>query len=214
MKSWRLLFNATGALLLGGGLLACNPGAGSITEPTTGNIIATIKDESGAPVMGTKIRIINSSIIWDLVSDSAGIVTFGEVTVGQYDLNVYAPQNYVLAPGQSATTPITISDGQTLRPQITLRSAPGAPGSPGVGYIKVVNFEYEPDVLHIKRGATVTWQNLEADLHTVTSSLGNELNSGNLTRQKRYEHTFSTPGIYEYRCVFHEVMVGTIIVEE
>src|SRR5262245_12633745 len=128
-------------------------------------------------------------------------------------MNVYTPANYVLAPSQPATTPISITDGQTLRPQITVRRSPGAPAAPGVAFVKMINFVFDPEIVRINRGGTVTWQNLESDPHTATSEIGNEIASPSVTRQQRYVHTFNTPGVYQYRCAFHEVMQGTIIVE-
>ncbi len=179
----------------------------------TGLIIGSVVDEAGGPVRGVKIRIANSSLITDIVSDSAGSFVIREVTVGSYDLSIYTPANYTLAVGQQNPVPIVLSDGQTLRPRVNVRNSPGTPAVPTVAYVKILNFVYNPEVTRINVGGTVTWQNVESDPHTVRSELGSELNSGNLTRQQRYVHTFNTPGVYPYRCTFHEVMTGTVIVE-
>jgi plastocyanin len=184
-----------------------------LTDPNTGTLAGTVRDEAGNPVLGVKIRIANSSIIQDVVSDSMGSFIIRDVTVGIYDLSIYTPANYVIAAGQQNPLPITINDGQTLSPVISLRTAPGTPANPGVGYVKILNFVYTPNVVRVGVGGTVTWQNVESDIHTVTSEGSMELSSGNMSRQTFYVHTFTKPGVYPFHCLIHEVMTGTVIVE-
>ena len=212
MRSLCSRFAFAFVILTAAGLASCDSG-GSLTEPTTGMLSGTVRDEAGNPVPGVKIRIANTSIISDVVSDSIGSFIIRDVTVGFYDLSIYTPANYVLAAGQQNPIPITVNDGKTVSPLINLRKSPGAPAAPGVGYVKILNFVYTPSVIRINVGGTVTWQNAESDPHTVTSEIGNEMNSGNLTRQQFYVHTFTKPGVYPFHCLFHEVMQGTVIVE-
>jgi plastocyanin len=184
-----------------------------LTDPNTATLAGTVRDEATNPVLGVKIRIANTSIIQDVVSDSMGSFIIRDVTVGSYDLSIYTPANYVLGAGQQNPVPITFNDGQTLSPTINLRNAPGTPAAPTVAFIKILNFVYTPSTVRINVGGTVTWQNAESDVHTVTSESGNELSSGNMTRQQLYAHTFTKPGVYPFHCLIHEVMQGTVIVE-
>src|SRR5262245_56809110 len=88
---------------LGAALLSCTSST-NISDPTTGTIDGIVKDEAGTPVRGVKVRFINTTQISDVVSDSMGMFLIRDVTVGTYDMNVYTPANYVLAPSQPATT--------------------------------------------------------------------------------------------------------------
>jgi plastocyanin len=198
-----------GAVLL---LTSCIDGSGPSGQGLA-TIRGSIRDETGAGVFGVKIRVINSNIIHDIVSDSAGSFELRDVTPGVYDLNIYTPANYRLAATQQNPIPISLAELQTYRPTISVVKAPGTPAAPGVGYVQIVNFLYNPSAVRINRGGTVTWQNFEPDFHTVTSETGGELNSGTLRRTNRYEHTFNTVGQFTYRCTFHEQMQGVVIVE-
>lgn len=93
---------------------------------------------------------------------------------------------------------------------------------------------FEPQRIEVSAGTTVTWVNVGTIGHTVTAyedeipedatyfaSGGYESEQaardgypgeGNLAEGESYEHTFETPGDYEYLCVPHELngMVGTV----
>jgi plastocyanin len=192
---------------------------GSCGRPPTGpregtaDIFGSFKDQAGVGVPGVKVRIINTTIIQDAVSDTAGNFSLVEVTPGTYDFNIYTPANYRLAAGQPASAPISAIEGQTLRPEITLVQSPGTPAAPGVAYVEMYSNFYRPGTLRIKTGTTVTWQNLEPVQHTVASELNNEIRSGPMSRNQRFLFTFNTPGSYLYHCLFHAEMFGTVIVE-
>ncbi|MBI2411574.1 MAG: cupredoxin domain-containing protein [Candidatus Kerfeldbacteria bacterium] len=79
--------------------------------------------------------------------------------------------------------------------------------------IAIEDFAFTPASLTIAAGSTVTWTNNDSSTHTVTSTDGGDLNSGNLAQGDTYEFTFDTPGTYTYRCNIHTSMTGTVIVE-
>jgi plastocyanin len=179
----------------------------------TADILGTVKDESGVGVAGVQIRIINTANIQDAVTDTAGSFRIHEVTPGTYDMNIYTPANYRLAGSQQSVIPFTINEGQTLRPEVAVVRSPGTAAMPGVAYVQVFDFSYLPVTLRIKPGTTVTWQNVEGTQHTVAAELNNDFRSGPLSRNQRFVHTFNAPGAYPYHCLFHEQMVGNVIVE-
>ena len=81
--------------------------------------------------------------------------------------------------------------------------------------VKITNFKFEPKVLTIKAGTTVTWT-VESGTHTVISD-GKTFTSANLAQGKTFSQQFSQPGKYPYYCSFHgdkggKDMSGTIIV--
>ncbi len=60
---------------------------------------------------------------------------------------------------------------------------------------------------------TVIWTNDDSVYHTVTSYTGvPAFNSGLLNTGDSWNHTFTTPGTYQYHCTIHLFMDGTVIV--
>lgn len=87
---------------------------------------------------------------------------------------------------------------------------------------------FEPHVVWVEQGATVTWE-LESGTHTATAyTAANDLperipeggaafDSGTMSEAgATFERTFETPGVYDYVCTPHRTvgMIGTIIVGE
>lgn len=77
---------------------------------------------------------------------------------------------------------------------------------------------YDPEIIDISVGTTVMWENVDSTMHTSTS--GNPdtgadgfFDSDILATGETYEFIFSEAGSYEYYCILHPWMVGTINVE-
>jgi plastocyanin len=64
------------------------------------------------------------------------------------------------------------------------------------------DFVYSPRVLTVRKGATVTFRNLDTVKHTVTSDSG-LFDSGDLDTGQSFTHTFNQAGTFPYYCVFH-----------
>jgi plastocyanin len=77
---------------------------------------------------------------------------------------------------------------------------------------------FDPLLLNVPVGATVTWKNLDSTLHTVTSGStesgksGTIFDSSYLTGGKTFQHTFSIAGTFDYYCTLHPYMKGQIVV--
>ena len=77
---------------------------------------------------------------------------------------------------------------------------------------------FDPVILNVPVGATVTWKNLDSTLHTVTSGSaesgkpGTIFDSSYLIGGKTFQHTFSTAGTFDYFCTLHPYMKGQVIV--
>jgi len=76
---------------------------------------------------------------------------------------------------------------------------------------------FSPNTVTIKAGETLTFDNADPKLHTVTS--GNRatgpdrnFNSGLINPGEKFTLTLDKPGTYPYFCKLHPRMVGTIIV--
>lgn len=84
--------------------------------------------------------------------------------------------------------------------------------------VTMQNNTFEPDMLSVPAGTTVTWTNRDAAEHTVTEVAaptgGAGPDSGRLREGQSYSLNFVTPGTYTYRCTLHPEMTGTITVTE
>jgi plastocyanin len=96
--------------------------------------------------------------------------------------------------------------------------------------IKMVDMPlaFQPNLVTIKAGQTVEWENTGNEVHhatsdpslaikpqEVTNPRGAEpFDSGFLRPGETFTHTFTIPGQYRYTCVVHEAkgMLGTIVV--
>jgi plastocyanin len=72
---------------------------------------------------------------------------------------------------------------------------------------------YEPAVVTVKVGTTVTWINMGAVVHTVTADDGKTFDSGVMRRNATFKLTTTSSGKFTYHCTYHRWMKGTLIVE-
>jgi plastocyanin len=83
--------------------------------------------------------------------------------------------------------------------------------------IEMRGFRFNPDMVTVKQGTTVTWINRDAVAHTVTSGVRNNesglFDSGNMSSGAIFSYTFNEKGTFDYFCLLHSGMDGAIIVE-
>jgi plastocyanin len=77
--------------------------------------------------------------------------------------------------------------------------------------IKIANFTFEPPMLTVKVGTTVTWVNGDDIPHLVAEKDG-KFRSSALDTDETFAQTFKDAGTIEYFCVLHPHMTGKIIV--
>jgi plastocyanin len=88
----------------------------------------------------------------------------------------------------------------------------------GMGGIITRGYFFVPNTITVVIGVnnTVHWINNETvtqDAHTVTSDTSGLFDSGRMLFGATFDCTFTTPGTYQYHCVYHlPSMVGTVIV--
>ena len=91
-------------------------------------------------------------------------------------------------------------------------AAPAAPAAQPA--IAIRNYSFDPGVMKIAAGATVTWINRDGDVHTIKSQEGPEaFQSPALDSGGRYSFTFRHRGTYRYICSVHPFMHGVIVVQ-
>src|SRR5215211_8479560 len=79
--------------------------------------------------------------------------------------------------------------------------------------VQVVDFAFEPGMLTVPAGATVSWTNAGSRTHTVTADDGS-FDSGRLDPGEQFSQTFDQRGTFTYHCGFHPEMQGSIVVTE
>jgi plastocyanin len=82
---------------------------------------------------------------------------------------------------------------------------------PAAFEVSLAGRAFNPVVLEVTVGDTVTWINDDDTEHTVTAFEG-AFDSGELAEGASLTFTFDSPGEYRYRCLFHSEMQGTIVV--
>lgn len=71
------------------------------------------------------------------------------------------------------------------------------------------NKSYYPRQIKVRIGDTVKWQNQDISIHTVTSASG-LFDSGMLLAEDGFEYKFDSVGNYDYYCVLHPWMRGSV----
>ena len=77
-----------------------------------------------------------------------------------------------------------------------------------------LNFEPKSVFVYIGLNATVTFDNVDSALHTVTAT-DHSFDSGDMAPGDKWTHTFTTVGNYSYYCAYHAAwMKGNVVVKE
>jgi plastocyanin len=94
-----------------------------------------------------------------------------------------------------------------------LRLTP-APTTQPAYQVLIDNFTFDPQLLTVPAGATVTWINRDDVPHTATASQKpREFASAAMDTDEKFSHTFKTAGTHAYFCAVHPHMTGTIVVK-
>ena len=104
---------------------------------------------------------------------------------------------------------------ETSQTSAEIVSIPEGSGAPGC---EETNECYIPSTLNISAGTTVVWENNDAAAHLATSGTPDGgpdgiFDSGMIMGGATYEYEFSETGEFDYYCLVHPWMIGTVIVE-
>jgi amicyanin len=80
--------------------------------------------------------------------------------------------------------------------------------------IEIKDFAFDPPVLTVKAGDTITWINRDDEPHTVVSVEKQFKKSPALDTDQAFSVTAGAPGTFTYFCSVHPKMTGTIVVEK
>ena len=96
--------------------------------------------------------------------------------------------------------------GSVLAASVLFARAEATPGT-----VFIDNFIFNPKVVTVKAGTTVTWTNRDDIPHTVVSA--GKFRSKTLDTDDKFSFTFTNAGDYKYFCSLHPHMTGMIKVE-
>ena len=89
----------------------------------------------------------------------------------------------------------------------------GTKGSsgPGANEVWIQSMAFNPSIITVTAGTTITWTNYDAVNHTVTSD--NALfDSGSIGTNGAYSHKFPNAGTFTYHCTVHPMMTASVTV--
>jgi plastocyanin/cytochrome c oxidase assembly factor CtaG len=96
-----------------------------------------------------------------------------------------------------------------------LGTAPPVRGAGPTVYISEtpISWQYSPQQIKVVLGvnATVTWVSRSISYDTVTDR-GGSFDSGPIAPGGTFAHSFTSPGVYQYYCLYHPWMKGTVTV--
>jgi plastocyanin len=184
-----------------------------ITHPDTRVTIST-----GDYVVAESAAVDGAMTMDGAVHGHTGVMTVTEIfpSAGPYVLNVKLQpsplSNYMW--GQAYASFMVFVSEPTGTGTITTTQA-----APPANTVNIVGLEspfFTPNVLNIKSGTTVTFVNTDGNSHTVTSvkpgttDSDGVFDSGIIKAGKTFSFTFTKPGTYQYICMIHTHMTGTI----
>ncbi len=142
----------------------------------------------------------------------------GQIIVGDVDV----PEAPMMAPepepepepAVTVTPPKVEAPPAAMEPFTGVISLPEGSGVPGC---EATNECYIPAEVSVSVGDTVTWSNDDTAAHTVTSGTPSDgpdgiFDSSLFMAGTTFEYTFNEAGTYDYFCMVHPWMVGTVIV--
>lgn len=97
-----------------------------------------------------------------------------------------------------------------LAASVATAAAPAVPAAPQASaMVAIGNFTFDPPVLKVAAGTTVTWVNHDDIPHTATSAT-KRFGSPVLDTDEHFAARFDEPGSYPYFCKLHPHMSGMI----
>ncbi len=139
-------------------------------------------------------------------------------TAAPTEATIIPATTMVMTPVPTATETESPTTVAPTTPVPTPTAAP-TPSLPPAVAIPIQNFGFNPQTVTVPVGTTVTWTNYDTVQHQISNSATTTIGPGLLFaspilgKGDSYSYTFTTAGAFQYYCVVHPYMIGTIFVK-
>ena len=110
--------------------------------------------------------------------------------------------------GAGHTTPSTHT-AATTRPTLFQVGTPTTGPSVSDNTVTIHDLSFDPQVITVKTGATVRWVNMDEATHRV-KFVDPAFSAFLLSTGESFSQKFARPGTYDYSCLIHPFMHGTV----
>ena len=179
-----------------------------VVAPTEGQIrVRVVEGSAGVPDVDVNLYAAGGSVVLETRRTGLdGRALYGSLDPGSFEVEIVLPDDYAMAGNDQARKTVAVEAG-------VIRDVEFGVDGPEVVAILASGTAFSPAAVTVDVGATVRWQRVDG-IHTVTPVGHNEwaeadLNSANNT----FVHTFDEAGEFDYECVLHAGMTGTVTVE-
>ncbi|MDQ6828694.1 MAG: hypothetical protein M3081_07490 [Gemmatimonadota bacterium] len=178
------------------------------TTPT-GLVTGTVVDARGIAQGVGRIYLLQQSGLNTgryVDVDAQGRFSFGEVTVGEYQIRYWAGSQYHVPEPNLNPIRITVAESSPVTARFVIE-----PASPSENVREIYAgddfFQEQPfgdpnARVTVKLGTTVCWYNVGAHNHTVTGGPWND--SGPIERAAEFMWVADRVGTFGYRCIYHD----------
>jgi plastocyanin len=199
----------------GGATGASQPGTvaqstASPADPSSGagassNVVISIDDETFPPVT---LVALGGTITWVNNDDVDHNVIAGD---GSFTSEKFMPpgDQFSHTFDQPGAYPYQCDIHQHMRGLVIVTATAG--GAETAPEVDVTDIGFAPSKLTVHQGDTVVWRFGGSLPHTVTAADGS-FDSGILKPGATFSQTFDTLGTFDYSCILHPAMIGTITV--
>lgn len=124
------------------------------------------------------------------------VIAFVPFPSAQQGSSTSTAQSNILSSASSTST-------STAPPAFASVGIAGSGGEGGSSF-------FTPTQIVVAVGGTVTWSNSDSIIHNVVFR---NVTSPDISPGASWSYTFKTAGTYHYYCIYHQWMVGTVVVE-
>jgi plastocyanin len=149
------------------------------------------------------------------------------ISLYTYNQSIFAFKSSSQVISSNITSAHLSNENITLSPPNPQQQQQQQPSETAIQIIKIIfgsslkgDKSYQPNPIIIRPGMTITWQNEDNILHTVTSGFGigdvgkgKDFDSPLIQPDQMFFHKFFKSGKFPYFCALHPTMVGEVIVE-
>lgn len=146
----------------------------------------------------------------------AGLIVAVVLIVGSFAALSLNSQDGTETNGSASHNSNSNQDGNADTGQHDNKSPAGEnDGAVAANAVEIANNDYSPAKITVKKGTTVTWTNQDSVNHTVTAKAGQKgPDSGLFGKGQSFSYTYNDVGTFDYFCVPHPFMVGSVTVTE